>query len=312
MLRTAPTPKDLGWADGRIHEVAIPVRSTQRIAPVRWSDVTTNRHHNYLPTLDGRLYLKLHSNHGQQDEIVIRHIPRLQQRLGAQLTGCWFIRYDHPSEQLRLRLALKPHALGSNIDEVRAWTETLRDEGLVNSVSWETYFPETARFGGSAAIDPAEAFFAADSASAIAQLVASTAKHGPDVRALTAASLVDLAVAFVGDEAAAMHWLIARTAADATPPPRPLYKEAVALSTTRDVGADVLAAWDHRRAALTAYRDALHQAGTITPEDLLPDLLHLHHARVNGPDLAAERRCLHLSRAASLSRIARTRRMQSA
>jgi thiopeptide-type bacteriocin biosynthesis protein len=159
---------------------------------------------------------------------------------------------------------------------------------------------------------PAEAFFTADSTATIAQLVASTARHGPDVRALTAASLIDIVVAFIGDEDKAMRWLIGHTVTDAIPPPRLLYKEAVALSTTRDVGADVVAAWDHRRAALTAYRDALHQAGTITPEDLLPDLLHLHHARVNGPDLAAERRCLHLARAAALSRIARTRRMQPA
>jgi thiopeptide-type bacteriocin biosynthesis protein len=307
-----PKPKDLGWADGRIHEIAIPVRSTRCIAPVRWSDETTDRHHSYLPTLDGRLYLKLHSNHGQQDEIVIRHVPDLQQRLGTQLARCWFIRYDHPNEQLRLRLALESHALVSSIKEVSTWTERLRDEGLVSSVSWETYFPETARFGGSAAIGPAEAFFTADSTATIAQLVASTARHGPDVRALTAASLIDIVVAFIGDEDKAMRWLIGHTVTDAIPPPRLLYKEAVALSTTRDVGADVVAAWDHRRAALTAYRDALHQAGTITPEDLLPDLLHLHHARVNGPDLAAERRCLHLARAAALSRIARTRRMQPA
>ena len=37
-------------------------------------------------------------------------------------------------------------------------------------MSWETYYPETARFGGTAVMDAAEEFFAADSAAAVAQL----------------------------------------------------------------------------------------------------------------------------------------------
>ena len=80
--------------------------------------------------------------------------------------------------------------------------------GLIARVQWDTYFPETARFGGGAAMDAAESYFAADSAAALAQLTASGEKGGPDIRALTAASLLDIAIALIGDASEAMSWLM--------------------------------------------------------------------------------------------------------
>lgn len=309
-LRTAPAPHDLGWADGRIHEIVIPVVATTRqAAPVRWAGEITNRRHGYLPGQAGRLYLQLHASRSQQDTVLTRHLPGLQCRLGDLLRTCWFIRYDRPGNHLRLRLALGEHGLGTAIAQVSAWTETLRDEGLVNGVSWETYYPEAARFGGTAAFDAAEACFAADSDAVIAQLTACAAKDGPDSHVLAAASFVDIAASLIGDETAALRWLAAHTAADTIPPPRPLYDQAVALVNAGGIPAAAARAWDRRRAALSAYRGALEHAGTVPPEELLPDLLHLHHARMAGPDPAAERACLHLARAAALSRIARTRKL---
>jgi hypothetical protein len=72
------------------------------------------------------------------------------------------------------------------------------------------------------------------------------------------------------------------------------------------VDADVAAAWEARRASLAAYRSALERARTLRPQELLPDLLHLHQARMSGPDLAKERVSLHLARAAALSQLARS------
>ncbi len=308
MLRSAPTPDDLGWTAGRVHEVVIPVRATRQVGPVRWPGQVTGRHHGFLPMQDGRLYLKLLSTHDQQDAVLTRHMPDLQRRLGEQLKSCWFIRYDQPSAHLRLRLMLGADASSSTIQQVSAWSEALRDEGLVSGVSWETYYPEIARFGGPAALEAAEAFFAADSATTIAQLSVCAVKDGPDPRAVTAASLIDLAVSLLGDDASAMDWLVEHTVTDSTPPPRALYKQAVALVGTGIITTDIDRSWEQRRAAATVYSDALRQAGTIRPEELLPDLLHLHHVRMAGPDLAAERTCLHLARAAALSRIARTRK----
>ena len=110
-----------------------------------------------------------------------------------------------------------------------------------------------------------------------------------------------------------MCWLAGHTRPDSAPTPRPVYDQAVALVCESGpdrigVPADVAEAWLARRAAAVAYRAALERAGTVSLTDLLPDLLHLHHARIAGPGIDAERGCLHLARAAALSWIARAKK----
>jgi len=310
-LRAAPGPGDLGWAGGRPHEIMIPLATTSpALAPVRWRGEVIRRGHGHLPGCDGRLYLKLYAPRDRQDTILIRHLPGLAARLGGQASW-WFIRYDAPAPHLRLRITLGTGRLGPAAEQAGAWTHELRDAGLVNSVSWETYYPEAARFGGTAVIDAAEAFFAADSAAAVAQLSASTGKDGPDLRALTAASMADITIAATGDRAEAMRWLTGHAKSESSPPPRAVYDQAVALVCESGPGSAVTQAWLARRTALAQYRSALQQARMIGLEDLLPDLLHLHHARVSGPDITAERACLHLARAAALSWLAHARKKAS-
>jgi lantibiotic biosynthesis protein len=312
-LRAAPTPRDLGWAGGRVHEIVIPLAAAGPADdPVRWADEITGRGHGHLPGCDGRLSVSLHGPLARQDPILTRHLPPMLSLLGGQVSW-WFIRYTDPGEHLRLRLTLPSGDTGPVIDQVGTWTKALRRAGLIAHASWETYHPETARFGGTTVMAPAEEFFAADSAAAVAQLTAAAGKNAPDARALTAASLVDIAIGLIGDETTALRWLIEHTRVSSTPPPRAVYDQAVALAVPAGrppagkqlVDTGVAAAWYARRAALAAYRRALEQAGTIPPPDLLPDLLHLHQTRVSGPDLASERVSLHLARAAALSRLAR-------
>jgi thiopeptide-type bacteriocin biosynthesis protein len=308
MLRSAPSPDVLGWAGGRVHEVVIPVRATRPVRPIRWAGEVSGRRHGFVPMQDGRLYLQLHGTRSQQDTVLTRHMPDLQQRLGSRLHSCWFIRYDQPGEHLRLRMKVGAATSAADMAQVAAWSEDLREGGLITGVSWQTYYPETTRFGGTAVLDAAEDFFSADSAAVIAQLAASSAKDGPDPRAVTAAGLVDLTVGLIGDETAAMHWLVEHTATSTVPPPRSLYKQALTLAAPGAVSADIACAWERRKAAAATYRELLSRVGTVKPDELLPDLLHLHHARMAGPDIAAERTCLHLARAAALSRIARARK----
>ena len=315
-LRVAPGPQDLGWAGGHVHEIVIPMAVTsQAVDPVRWPGEVTSRGHGHLPGCDGRLYLKLYGPRDRQDLILTRHLPSLAGQLGDQARW-WFVRYNDPEAHLRLRLALLPAGIGNAAGQVGAWTRALQQAGLVTHVSWDTYYPETARFGGATVMSTAEELFAADSRAVLAQLAACAGKNGLDGRALTSASLVDIAIGLIADEHEAMRWLIGHTRPGSSPPPRALYDQAVALANppgchTADapaVDADVAASWLARRAALAAYRSALERAGTIPPPELLPDLLHLHQARMSGPDLAAERVSLHLARAAALSRLARARK----
>lgn len=310
LLRTAPGPTDLGWTGGRAHEIVIPTAATgQAVDPVRWPGHAVSREHGHLPGCDGRLYLKLYGNPDRQNPLLTRHLPSLLNELGA--TRWWFVRYRDPEEHLRVRMAFPPGALGSAAEQVGAWTRQLRHDGLITHAGWDTYYPETARFGGATAMDAAEDYFTADSAAAQAQLAAQASKGAPDVRAVTAASVVDIAVGLIGGADQAMHWLIQYTRTAETAPPRAVYDQAVALvnpTTGTHLDPSVTASWTARRAALAAYRSALEHAGTLRAPDVLADLLHLHHVRMSGPGLPEERAHLHLARAAALSWTARQKR----
>ncbi|WP_405466715.1 lantibiotic dehydratase [Streptomyces jietaisiensis] len=304
-LSPAPEPGDLGWTGGRAHEVVLPMAVVeQAVVPVRTAGQVLTREHAHLPGCDDRVYLQLHGRRDCQDALLTGHIPALMDELGDP--SWWFIRYGTPTDHLRIRVSCAPDTVGSVIERAGEWSRRLRRRGLITHACVETYYPETARFGGPASMRAAEEFFAADSAAVLAQLAAQAGQGVPDARAVTAASMVDIAVGLLGDEAEAMRWLIKRTRTDPTAPPRAVYRQTVDLvSTAPDgLGARLTKRWSDRRAALAAYRQALKQT-ELQPNDALADLLHLHHVRVQGAGLAQERAHLHLARAAALSWVAR-------
>ncbi|WP_030546674.1 lantibiotic dehydratase [Streptomyces albus] len=306
-LHPAPQHGGLGWTGGRAHEIVIPLAATdQALAPVPGPGHVVGREHGHLPGCDNRIFLQLHGHRDRQDPLLVRHLPALLEELGAP--QWWFVRYRSPQDHLRVRLACAPGTLGSAIEHLGGWTRRLRNSGLITHASLETYLPETARFGGPAAMDAAEEFFAADSAAALAQLVAQSERQAPSPDALTAASMVDIASGLLGD-AEAMHWLIKHARTNPPAPPRDVYRQAVNLVSADAPGLDasVRARWSARRNALATYGRVITDAGT-RPQDLLADLLHLHHVRMCGPEPARERLHLHLARAAALSWKARARR----
>lgn len=304
ILHPAPCPVDLGWTGGRAHEAVIPLVAHQNRAPVRPTAHVVARAHGHLPGSGTGLYLQLHGHRDRQDRILTRHLPTLLSELGDP--PYWFIRYSDPDEHLRLRLTCEPGTLGTAFEHIGAWTEQLRRHDLITHTSVETYHPETARFGGPAALDAAESYFAADSVAALAQLTAEGTKGAPDAHAMTAASMVDVATGLLGDQSTAMHWLIEHTRTAPHPPPRTVYRQAVDLVHTHPAGLDkqTAVAWSARRRALADYAHVLADSNE-DPSDLLPDLLHLHHVRMCGPGLPEEITNLHLARAAALSWTAR-------
>ncbi|WP_435813598.1 lantibiotic dehydratase (plasmid) [Streptomyces sp. NBC_01310] len=305
-LRTAPLPRELGWAGGRAHEVVLPLAADQHLRPVPGAGThVVDRGHGRLPGCDDHLYLQLHGHGARQDALLTRHLPDLLAELGGP--QWWFIRYSDPDQHLRLRLTCAPGSVGGAIEKAGAWAHQLRDRGLITHLTIATHLPETARFGGPAAIGAAEDYFAADSAAAVAQLAVQTAA-GPDPRALTAASMVDIAVGLLGSTRAAMQWLIENARTQPAAPPRTVYRQAVDLATgDPDLDPHVNTAWGERQTALADYRRALANT-VLRPEEVLADLLHLHHVRMRGPGLDEERGHLHLARAAALSWTARARR----
>lgn len=316
LLRAAPKPGDLGWTGGHAHEIVIPLAAVDRTcAPVRGSGDVVGREHGLLPGCGSLLSIRLHGHRDRQDPLLTRHLPSLLGELGEP--RWWFVRHRDPEDHLRLRLTCAPGSLGIAVGQIGEWTRRLRHAGLITHASLETYYPQAARFGGPAAMEAAEEYFAADAAAVLAQLTAQAAGGAPDARAVTAASMVDIAVGLLGDDAKAMRWLVRHTHTDRSAPPRAVYDQTIALTTalvthrapgTPVLDARVIASWSARRAALAAYRSALEGAGTLPPQDLLPDLLHLHHVRMRGPGFPEERAHLHLARAAALSWTARARR----
>lgn len=182
-------------------------------------------------------------------------------------------------------------------------------------MSLETYRPETGRFGTGAALEAAEEVFAANSTAALAQLHHSRRAETPR-EAITVASLLQLAIGYLGSTEGGVQWLlehIPRTHAPA--PDRQLRDQALMLAAPHEQwaalrelpgGEETVAAWRTRDHALGLYRHRLVAPEQPAPTAIVRDLAHLHHVRTHGIKPEHERACLHLARAAAV-RIAHRR-----
>jgi thiopeptide-type bacteriocin biosynthesis protein len=315
----APIPEQLGWCDGRAHEVIVPLRAT---APPGWPRLPApspariiGREHGLTPGASTTLLAKLYGDRHRQDVLLAEHLPELLAQWPSP-PRWWYLRFRDPQPHLRLRLALLDTAdFGPSATQVSTWADRLRRLGLLREVMYATSYPETGRWGDGPAMRAVEDVFAADSATLLAQL---RQRVRPSRQALVAAHAAAIAAAFTGSDSAGMRWLIDHIPATAPQPvPRPVFTEAVriadpsagwhALATTPG-GVPIVAAWATRSAALAAYRAHLpgpHTIGVDT-DDVLGSLLHAHYIRAVGIDFDDEAVCLYLARAAALAWSART------
>ncbi|WP_165947217.1 lantibiotic dehydratase [Micromonospora sp. 15K316] len=301
LLRVIPKGDD--WIGGHPHEIVIPLTATtaRPPAPRLTSPLVDVRTHRSLPGGDHH-YLRIYARPEEETIILTAHLPRLVGQL-PPAGRWWFLRHADPEPHLRLRIN------GLPIEAVTGWTRELTDADLTRRVQWDTDFGEPGRFGSPAGYQATTAVFAADSAAALAQLAVTTRRSALGWHALTAASMVNLVTAVIGDPHDALRWLIAHTRPHRPAPPRTVYDQAIRLANpyhptavaSLPDGKNLTDRWAQRRRTVAAWRDSLPTISTIPPAELLPDLLHLHHVRVAGLDLDSERACLHLARAAALS-----------
>jgi thiopeptide-type bacteriocin biosynthesis protein len=328
MLTEAASPADYGWLAGRPHEIVVPLGAshahTSRAgvsARIRSLIAATaplpvvEREHAHLPGAARVLFAKLYGDPAGFDTILTDHLPELLAAWSAP-PRWWFVRYRDPAPHLRLRLHLADGAdYGPAAARVGDWAAGLRRGGLTGDLVLDTYHPECARYGAHTVMEAAEALFAADSVAAVAQL-ALTDIAGPQRRAVTVASLVDLAVAVTGNPRAGMRWLLDhRRLADGPPADRQVLRQAISLvgvgvggSRSGQVSAvfpDVERAWQARYQAAVNYADALAEAadhgGHLSVASVLGSLLHLHHIRVHGIDSGCEQACNRLARGVALA-----------
>jgi thiopeptide-type bacteriocin biosynthesis protein len=264
------------WIDGRPAEFLLTLTRTATLPrpAVRQTRPASTLAHRPGQSrwLDARL-------HGQADPILARlgGFPSLP-------VGWWFLRCTHPEPHLRLRIPLRDAARFAAVaHDLAGWAQELDNAGLLADYTLATYQPET-RYGTGPTLAAAEAVFAADSRAAMGRLTG-------DRQAATAAGMTAIVRGFADNSA---RWLVDHAPRQGGPRLQPAQ-----LTAARVPYGDTGLA-----AALGTYR-ALAARDGLNTDQLLADLLHLHHARMIGPDSASERHCLRLARALAHTDLAR-------
>ncbi|WP_268761163.1 thiopeptide-type bacteriocin biosynthesis protein, partial [Frankia sp. AvcI1] len=200
--------------------------------------------------------------------------------------GWWFLRHPDPEDHVRLRIPLREATDFADAARTLAvWADGLADDGLLADYTLATYRPET-RWGLGPTLAAAEAVFAADSRAALRRLAG-------DRQAATAAGMIAIAGGFARDGA---RWLV-----DHAPHRGGPRLDPAQLARVRDPYGN-----SDLTTALAGYR-TLAARDSLELDQVLADLLHLHHARMIGPGLASERHCLRLARATVQTDLARIR-----
>jgi thiopeptide-type bacteriocin biosynthesis protein len=311
VLTEAAPAASLGWLEGHTHEVVVPLVSTRAPSPspVHGSlPVVTNRSHGDLPGSPEAAWLeaRIYTHPERHGEIVADHLPALLASLDDE-TPWWFVRYRSATQPYHLRLRIRsgaPERSTRYMAAVGTWAQQLRRDGMAARVAFDTYYPESGRYGHGPAMDAALDVFVADSRVVTAALRRLPATNVHPI-ALTAANLVHIASGFLGDTATAWRWLIHRAVPTGPAPDRAVFDEAMRLAHQGHLHelpgwtSDLDHAWHARATALATYRQRLPTEADA--DDVLESLLHMHHNRALGIDPDSERTCRRLVRQAALS-----------
>lgn len=302
-------PGGTGWlaAEGRANEIAFSLlrrtagaRPTPTVAPA-WPRSPHGPGSDWL-------YAKLYCPARQQDDVLARHLPELLARLPEAVDRWFFIRYRDPDAHLRLRFHGDPPRLAADLLPALAdWAADLAGAGYGGRLLLDGYDPELERYGGPEAMAAAERVFAADSRACLAQLQLITqGRLRLDPLVVLAANYTDLAAQFADPEHLTRHY----GGTDRLELPKAAREQARALIDPAEDwrrlraapgGAELVASWDERAAALADYRARLDERWS-SADTALSALLHMHHNRLAGIDLPGEQRSLALARRAARAR----------
>ncbi|MFF9352038.1 lantibiotic dehydratase [Streptomyces sp. NPDC014734] len=318
LTETETSPSEFGWIGGHANEVALPLLRRDDPAPAPLTAMippVLGRSHGHQPgSPETRwLYAKIGAHPERQPEILADHLPRLLTGLEGDAQW-WFVRYRGPQEahHLRLRIRTDRERFGAHAAAVGRWAADLRDDGMADRLSFDTYYPETGRYGGASAMDAAEAVFAADSA-----VVTATLRHisasAVAPAALAALHLIDIVRGLSGSLDGAMSWLAGRPAPPGVQTDRALTEQVIrwARRPDRDQldcrSVEIARARRSRATALKRYRHVLPEEADA--DAVAESLLHMHCNRFFGIDGRAERVSRGMARKAALAWFARAEGM---
>ncbi|MDT3443608.1 MULTISPECIES: lantibiotic dehydratase [unclassified Pseudofrankia] len=312
-LTETDAAENLRWIGGHVHEIVMPFARAVPAAPNLVTGAlplvtNTNTAHRPASPQGSWLYAQIFTHPERLDDIIRTHLPRLLALFDGD-RPYWFARYRSVRETDHLRLRIR--AVGTEeyaavTSAVGLWGQQLCDAGAASRLTLATYYPEVGRYSNGAAMDAAEAVFAADSHAVALALQAPTplAVHP---MALAAIGMVAIADGFHPEPMRANDWLLERLATGTAPSADRTILEQVTHWAARGtvpgdalLPAAVIQAWQARQEALTRYRLALpHEADT---DQILSALLHMHHNRARPVDRTDETACRRLARQIALTR----------
>lgn len=280
----APSQAWLPGPGGRyLCELAVPLRATTPPGPLpveRPSPAPCSQ--RLFPPGSEWNYLKLYAAPDAEDELLVRSLrPVLEE-------GAFFVRYSDPEPHLRVRLR------GAEMLEPLAELgRQLLEEGMALRVCLDTYERETERYGGDAGIEPAEAFFAADSLLVADLLALRTPRE--DRTLLGALSVKRLLEALGQGQVVLDNWRAHRR--DCREAARTVFRQrGRELLRWHGEAGPLQEIWRKHETLLQERARALFQAPLTRPaEALAEDLVHMHCNRLLGRDRAAEAQVLGLT-----------------
>ncbi|MFI6538712.1 lantibiotic dehydratase [Nonomuraea sp. NPDC050547] len=201
--------ENLGWCDGRAHEIYLPLRPTAP-SPSTGRPLVTVRHQPDVHRPGGHwYYAKIYVSADLHDSVLRGPVRHLIDELPGEVDRWFFIRYGDAAPHLRLRIHC-PDLDGAA--EVRRLAErhlrAMCEHGQAAHFLVDTYAPEFTRYGGPGLMPAAERLFCADSRAVLDLLSAPERELG----GLTRSEIGVLAILTIaeliapGEEAS---WLVA-------------------------------------------------------------------------------------------------------
>lgn len=310
-----------GWIGGHACEVVFAVGAARATAPAAPARRPSYRRVPEIVHDPGGewLFAKIAVPLALHDRVLTGHLPGFAERVRPFTDHWFFMRYtdEELGDHLRLRFHGEPRALwGDLLGALHDWVAGLRAAGLAGAFTIAAYRPETARYGGPAAIADAERLFAADSAAALRQLALRTAGElDPPLELIVAANHLDLLVHLMPDDW--RRWLLDTYPKDDYHPAfQAQRRRAVALLDPADDwaalrgvrgGAPLADAWRDRAPYVRAYGDRVRRLAGADQTHPFVSLLHLSHNRHAGIDVDAERSTYAILRGTAQAHVDRER-----
>ena len=265
------------------------------------------------------LTVKLYCGPATADRVLVEAVqPVFARALGSRAaTGGFFVRYADPDWHLRVRFTGEPQRLLAEVfPALRDAVAPFAAERAVHRVQLDPYVRETVRYGGTAGVRECEGLFLHDSLAAMAFVTEAQGESGLDARWRFALLGMDRFLADFGrtleQRAAHMHDL-AHAFAEEFRIDSPARKRMMARWRDERRGVEALLAGnvadddplaaglallERRSAAIAPHvRElrALDAAGalTVSLEDLLSSVLHMHANRVLRSSQRAHELVLH-------------------